>query len=56
MPSPSSAARSARADVETDLKASAERRDEFVANRTRLAAMIVPCSDKTLAAEARANG
>ncbi len=47
-----------RADVETDLESvPAERRDEFVANRTRLAAMINALLEtKTLAAEARANG
>lgn len=47
-----------RADVETDLESvPAERRDEFVANRTRLAAMVNALLEvKTLAAEARANG
>lgn len=54
----SSRATLTRADVETDLESvPADRRAEFVANRTRLAAMVNALLEvKTLAAEARANG
>jgi peptidyl-prolyl cis-trans isomerase C len=54
----SSRATLTRADVETDLESvPADRRADFVANRTRLAALINALLEiKTLAAEARANG